>query len=311
MAAEPYGHDASIRTAQTMSSEPLAPLQRVEVRGLTGRPELNGRHGGVLRHDTASQRFAVLLDDGPSEPVLVKRANLEPRDNGAASMPAAERLCERAVALAETPAEARRARRELATQCAARLHAWRLEAAAHGAAVERARSRSEVADDVWDRVVELQQSCQRARNRCQAIWPEILAEAVEADDAGCWSRSACRYARFLSAEGSAECAREGKRLAGRVLDVHACGRRCADACLAFAIASSETGGPVAADFADGATPSAAAEAECTQLAAEGWRATRERERMQRELQASWDEDTRARIQRREEEEAPGPGGGAV
>eukprot|EP00964_Phaeocystis_antarctica_P013720 scaffold7530_cov74-Phaeocystis_antarctica.AAC.3 len=50
---------------------------RVLLHGLKGRPELNGREGAVVSHDTTAQRFGVQLE-GEEKPLALKPDNLQP-----------------------------------------------------------------------------------------------------------------------------------------------------------------------------------------------------------------------------------------
>jgi len=264
-------------------SIPLVSKQRVRLSGLIGRPELNGLCGSILLFDEAKGRYAVKLDKGETEPILIRRDCL---------------------LLEMDSNETRAARRATLVAHAARQHALKIEATTYASQIGMAQSRAEVPDDIWDKVVEVQREVQVACNACDAEFPTLLLEAIQADDASCWSHSAVEYSFYLlgqvrrsSDTSSPEPPTEGKRLATRVLRIHGCGGRCRDAMLASAVQAAE--GPFSRD--DAQQLLAAAPEVCPTLKGEEWIRLKERDAMQRELQDSWDRDTEERLAKKSAE----------
>ena len=274
----------AVRVLAEMASTSLEPLlvasQRVRLSGLVSRPELNGVCGSVLRHDQAKGRYAIKLDNG-SESILAKRENL----------------------ILELDAGSRAARRATLSAHVARQHTLQIEGSTHVSAVAAAKSRSELSDEVWDRVVEIQREVQVCCNACESEFPALMLEAIQADDAACWSRTSVIYAHYLlgqvrgagvaSSSSKMEPSMEGKRLATRVLQIHGCQGRCRDAMLAAALLTA--GGPLSPQDAESLLCTAT-EA-CSVLHRDEWERVKERDAMQRELQEHWDRDTATRIRK--------------
>lgn len=264
-----------------MASGTLISSQRVKISGLVGRLELNGVCGTVVHFDEAKGRYAIRLDE-QSESVLIKRENLLLEQNASGS---------------------RAERRATLTAHVARQHELKVEGATHMAAVMAASSRSELSDDVWDRVVEIQRETQVACNACNSEYPALQLEAIEADAAVCWSHTAVDHAYYLLGQVSApevassaaiEPAVEAKRLANRVLKLHRCAGRCRDAMLANAVLAAE--GPFS--MADAGALLATAPETCPALDRGEWLLLKERDKMHRELQEHWDRDTEELLAKR-------------
>ena len=251
----------------------------VSIFGLTGRTELNGQTGVVVKLVEAKQRYAVKLE---TETVLVKEANLKP--------------VEAASATPASSAETRRRKREKLAKRAAELHALKEEATTHSTAVYQAKSRADLADSVWDRVVEIQQQCQKLTNACSAGFPELQAAAIEADDAQCWSDTSAQYAHFLLGQPGWEGQKlEAQSLAARLLKMHAC---TAQPCRAAQLAR-------AVQQADGPFSLAACEPllvhsppVCVAIDGNAWAKTRGNRQLTAELQSVWDDETAARLARK-------------
>lgn len=269
------------------------PGDRVRLHGLLAAPALNGRLGTVQLFDNAKGRYGVRLSDAAtgSAPLLVRPSNMEAVFDAAYNAAAA-------VELAAKGGEAGRKERlsELVRQSATQ-HALKEEGSSHAAAVAAASSRAELDEDVWDRVVEIQRLVQSTCNACDAGFPALQLESIEADDALTWSRASVEYAHYLLGQAPKDEGTSGvdeaKRVAKRVLQIHACTGRaaCRDAMLATAVCRSE--GPFAR--ADAELLLATAPNICPLIDGEAWATTRERDAMQRTLQAAWDVDTHERL----------------
>jgi TPR repeat protein len=77
-AAAPPSRSAPRTAASHSSTPPPSPIPigtRVELRGLKGKPELNGQRGVVVSFDAASGRCKVKLEDGGG-PFKLKAENL-------------------------------------------------------------------------------------------------------------------------------------------------------------------------------------------------------------------------------------------
>ena len=290
------------------SSSRIADGATVRLHGLVGKPELNGRSGTVIKFDQSRHRYAVAVVDAP-DAILVKPANVQLVLDGAYSSSKASELA------SMEGATGREARLAALMQHSASLHQLKEEGATHAEAVARATSRATLADDVWDRVVEIQRLVTVATRACDDGFPALASEALAADDPLMWSRASVEYAHYLlgqppkqesedaaAARGSQKQQQQqqqppppppippsslGKRLAKRVLKVHACEMRCRDALLAAEVLAAE--GPFDRVAAEEVFRRAgASDATCPCVDAEAWRATREREAMREDLQAHWD-----------------------
>ena len=154
----------------------LAVTQRVKLKNLVSAAHLNGKIGTICEFDWVKQRYAVALEGAaPSaKPLLVKPENLE-CDNGP---------------------ETRFARRAALAEKVARQHDLKVMSGEHMPAVMAAKSRAEIPDAVWDIVVEAQRECEVACRECDAGYPELMQQAMEANDAPCWSHSAVAFAFY-------------------------------------------------------------------------------------------------------------------
>ena len=140
----------------------------------------------------------------------------------------------------------------------------------------------------------------RRCNACAIGFPALQRECVEADDALTWSHASVAYAHYLlgqpprSDADAASCTPvdEARRLAQRVLRVHACSEHqaCRDCLLASAVLSAE--GPFSLAAAEPLLSHAPAT--CPLIDGRAWADARARDSMTRELQASWDEETHRR-----------------
>ncbi|KAL1530244.1 hypothetical protein AB1Y20_001159 [Prymnesium parvum] len=167
---------------------------------------------------------------------LAELARLEAREGGAPAK--AGSFYEQAVRAGAGNASCA-LRREVAMLTHHRLHRTRLEVAAILQAnpeIMEAHTRSEVRDEHWDQLVELQVECQRAERQCAASWQELIGQAVAENDAKRWSCAAAPFARFLKLEGKE---RDAQLLASKVAKLHACGGRCRDVMLAGTVAVAE------------------------------------------------------------------------
>lgn len=275
----------------------------VRLHDLIARPELNGRTGTVVLFDEAKKRYAIRLTDANPEDgqLLLKPANLEAVVDAAFDVTGAADLA------AREGVSGRRERLAALIDHSASQHSLKEEAATHMPVVAAAKSRADLPDDVWDRVVDIQRLVQAACNACNAGFPALQFEAIQADDAATWSRASVEYAHYLlgqpeEEEGSSTTAAtpiaklppvgEAQRLAKRVLAIHACEGRCRDAVLATAVLAAE--GPFSRADAEALLGFPALD-ECPLIDGAAWTRTRERDAMQRELQAHWDKDTHERL----------------
>ena len=258
----------------------LAKGATVRLHGLQARSELNDRVGTIVLYDESKKRYAVKLDDVQA-PILLKPANLQP------------------VGIDDGGSSARRVRLQALTADAADQHALKVEAAAYTETIHAAKSRAEVDDDTWDRVVEIQALVQRACNSCNVDFPALQLECLQVDDRACWSRTSVEYAHFLLGQADSSGAprlSEAKRLAKRVLKLHACGGansdQCRDALLATAVLAAE--GPFSQADADALLR--VAPDSCPALnSGTVWADIKARDKMHRELEESWDTETHARL----------------
>ena len=185
----------------------LAKGATVRLHGLQARSELNDRVGTIVLYDESKKRYAVKLDDVQA-PILLKPANLQP------------------VGIDDGGSSARRVRLQALTADAAAQHALKVEAAAYTETIHAAKSRAEVDDDTWDRVVEIQALVQRACNSCNVDFPALQLECLQVDDRACWSRTSVEYAHFLLGRLTAAVRRACQKPSAspsRVLKLHACG----------------------------------------------------------------------------------------
>ena len=53
------------------------PGERVKLRGLQARADLNGRVGTLLTYSVERERFGVRIENGDAEPIAIKLANLD------------------------------------------------------------------------------------------------------------------------------------------------------------------------------------------------------------------------------------------
>ena len=269
----------------------------VRLHGLNARPELNGLVGQLGDFHEAKGRYAVRLLER-NEAILLRPVNLEAIVDGAYDAAAAASLAE------EQGAAGRSARLAALMQKSATQHELKEEAATYAAAISAASSRADIAEDTWDRVVELQRLVQVTCNACGVGFPALQRECVEADDALTWSRASVAYAHYLLGQPSSTSAEtteeractpmdEARRLAQRVLRVHACSAQpCRDAMLANAVLAAE--GPFSLTAAE-ALLSHAPDT-CPLVDGRAWADARARDAMTRELQLSWDEETHMRHQ---------------
>ncbi|KAL3893040.1 MAG: hypothetical protein SGPRY_014533 [Prymnesium sp.] len=171
-----------------------------------------------------------------SRPDLSQLARIDARKGDAPIK--ADSYLNQAIA-SSSPQEGRELRREIAQLTHFRLHRTRLEVNAivqQNPEIMEATRRSELRDEHWDRIVELQRDCQSAERQCASMWRQLLEEAVDADDAFGWSRAAAPFARFLKGEGEE---REAHVLALKIIKLHVCGGKCRDVRLAGAITTTE------------------------------------------------------------------------
>lgn len=264
----------------------------VRVSGLSAKPELNGKTGVITEFDEKTGRFAVRMlitsDDGKSQvaSVLIKPERLEPIIDAAFDVKGA-------VALESASG---RSKLEVLMRQSSELHALKTEAASHSATVAAAKSRSDLPDDVWDRVCDIQRCVQAATNACSHGFPALQLEAITADDAALWSRTSIMYAHYLlgqpvaadAGSGSAHeapAAQDPKRICKQVLKIHACEGRCRDSMLATAVLQAD--GPFA--LADAEPLLCSAIEDCPLIDGAQWTSARERDAMRRDLQKHWDD----------------------
>ena len=271
----------------------FAPGTTVRLHGLTAKPELNGRTGTVSSFIAEKSRYAIVMtaDNGKKEDaILIKPDNLQVVYDHAYDKEAADTLA------AQEGAAGREARLAALVQQSASQHHLKEEAATHAAAVAAATSHATLADDVWDRVVEIQRLVHVGTTFCDAGFPALQAEAIAADDAEMWSKASVEYAHYLLAQPAAAAEQQqqqqqqqqlspvdqGKRLAQRVLRIHG-EARSRDALLAKMVLAAE--GPFARSDADALL----GEARPALIDVQAWQATKERTKMNAELKAHWDD----------------------